>query len=129
MDTFLKVIMSYLQKNWSLSVGFFLALCICWPTWVFSDDSHYQGLAPGKGRQQVLDNCTTCHSTAIILQNHMTRKQWDETLTWMQKKEGLWSLEPDLREKILDYLSTHQGTKNLPSHNLLGHKYTYRPNP
>jgi hypothetical protein len=59
----------------------------------------------------------------------MTRKKWDQTLTWMQKKHGLWILEPDLREQILDYLSTHQGTKSLPSHNLLGHQYTYRPNP
>jgi hypothetical protein len=121
--------MSYLKKNWSLSVGFFLALCICWPTSVFGDDSQNQGLAPGRGRQQVLDNCTTCHSTAIILQNHMTRKKWEQTLTWMQKKQGLRSLEPDLRKKILDYLSIYQGTKNLPSHNLLGHQYTYRPNP
>jgi hypothetical protein len=121
--------MSYLQKKGSLSVGFFLALCICLPTLVFSNDSHYQGLASGKGRQQVLDNCTTCHSTVIILQSHMTRKKWDQTLTWMQKKQGLWSLEPDLREEILDYLSTHQGTKSLPYHNLLGHQYTYRPNP
>jgi hypothetical protein len=129
MDTFLKLIMSYLQKNVSLSVGFFLVLFICWPTWVFSEDSHYQGLAPGKGRQQVLDNCTTCHSTAIILQNYMTRKKWDQTLTWMQKKQGLRSLELDLREKILDYLSTHQGAKSLPSNNPLGHQYTYSPNP
>ena len=129
MDIFPKLIMSYLKKNGSLSVGLFLALFIYWPTWVFSDYSQYQGLAPGKGRQQVLDHCTTCHSTALILQNHMTRKKWDQTLTWMQKKHGLWILESDLREKILDYLSTLQGIKNLPSHNLLGHKYTYRPNP
>lgn len=121
--------MNFLKTNGSLSVYLLLAFYLCSPTWVFSDDFESQGLTPGKGRQQVLDNCTACHSTAIILQNHMTRKKWDQTLTWMQEKQGLWNLEPDLREQILDYLSTHQGTKTSPSHNPLGHQYTYRPNP
>ena len=101
------------------------------PNVVYGEDPQYQGLQSGKGREQILENCTACHSTAIILQNHMPRKQWDQTLTWMQEKQGLWHLEPSLRKTILDYLSTHQGTNNPPSHshNPLGHQYSYRPNP
>ncbi len=110
-----------------------LVLSILWtiPNMGFSEDFQYQGLAPGTGRKQVLENCTACHSTAIILQNRMPRKQWDQTLTWMQKKQGLWDLEPSLRKAILDYLSTHQGTKKSSPqpHNPLGHQYSYRPNP
>ena len=61
----------------------------------------------------------------------MPREQWDQTLTWMQKKQGLWDLKPDLRKTILDYLSTHQGAKNnlYQSHNPMGHQYSYPPNP
>lgn len=110
---------------------FFCLFCSPSPNVVYGEESPYQGLPPGKGREQVLDNCTACHSTAIILQNHMPRKQWDQTLTWMQKKQGLWNLEPSLRKTILDYLSTHQGTKKplFQPHNPLGHQYSYRPNP
>ena len=95
------------------------------------EESQFQGLPPGKGREQVLENCTVCHSSAIILQNHMARKQWDETLTWMQEKQGLWDLEPELRKIILDYLATNQGVKKSPSQTSdpMGHKFSYRPNP
>lgn len=127
--------MNILQKYISLTPWLILLFCLfCIPSLpdvVYGQDSQYQGLPPGKGRDQVLENCTVCHSTAIILQNHMPRKQWDETLTWMQKKQGLWELEPDLRKTILDYLSTHQGTKKslTQSHNPMGHQYSYQPNP
>ena len=98
---------------------------------VVANGEESQGLPPGKGREQVIENCTVCHSSAIILQNHMARKQWDETLTWMQEKQGLWDLELDLRKTILDYLATYQGIKKTPSQSSdpMGHKYTYRPNP
>ena len=41
---------------------------------------------PGKGRQLVVDTCTACHSAKLVLQNRMTRDNWDETITWMQEK-------------------------------------------
>jgi len=127
--------MNVLQKCNSSTPWLILFFCLlCSPSLpnvVYCEDSQYQGLPPGKGREQVIENCTACHSTAIILQNHMPRKQWDQTLTWMQKKQGLWDLEPSLRKTILDYLSTHQGTKKPLSQpqNPMGHQYSYRPNP
>ena len=61
----------------------------------------------------------------------MSRKKWDQTLSWMQEKQGLWDLQPDLRKIILDYLSTYQGAKISPSqpNNPMGHQYSYLPNP
>ena len=96
-----------------------------------AEELQYQSLPPGKGRAQVLKNCTACHSSAIILQTRMSRKKWDQTLSWMQNKQGLRDLQPDLRKIILDYLSTYQGEKkSLPqSYNPMGHKYSYQPNP
>ena len=121
----------YISSTLWLILLFPLFYTSTFPNVVYGEDSQYQGLPPGKGREQVLENCTACHSTAIILQNRMPRKQWDQTLTWMQKKQGLRDLEPDLRKTILDYLSTHQGTKKtLPQpHNPMRHQYSYQPNP
>lgn len=134
-NIFNKRIMNIIKKGISSRackiLFFYLLSTPTLPNAVYGEDPQYQGLSPRKGREQILENCTACHSTAIILQNHMPRKQWDQTLTWMQEKQGLWHLEPSLRKVILDYLSTTQGIKNSPSqsHNPLGHQYSYRPNP
>ncbi len=66
-------------------------------------------LAPGEGRDLVLSACTACHTTEIITASHMTRKNWDSTLTWMEETQGLIRLEPALRKAILDYLEKTQG--------------------
>ncbi|MBC8285981.1 MAG: hypothetical protein H8E42_00755 [Nitrospinae bacterium] len=132
METFFKKgVMNILHKYGPSTVRLILVICLfCSPSNIaHGGDLQYQELPPGEGRKQVLENCTACHSTAIILQNRMPRMQWDQTLTWMQEKQGLWDLGPDLRKTILDYLSTHRGVKKLPSHNPLGHQYSYRPNP
>ena len=39
----------------------------------------------------------------------MSRKAWDKTITWMQKEQGLWELNKEVRKIILDYLSKTQG--------------------
>jgi len=62
--------------------------------------------APGKAMVAV--NCIPCHSTAIIAANHLTRSQWDETITTMQKKNGMWPIPPAIRKQILDYLAVAQ---------------------
>ncbi len=59
----------------------------------------------GKGRSLVVETCTTCHSSKLVLQNGMTRENWDVTITWMQEKQGLRELTKKDRKTILDYLS------------------------
>ena len=49
-----------------------------------------------------------CHSTAIIAATHATRERWDELITTMQQKHGLWPLVPAVRNQILDYLAATQ---------------------
>lgn len=96
---------------------------------------------PGKGRQLVVDTCTACHSAKLVLQNRMTRDNWDETITWMQKKQGLWELTKEERSSILDYLSsvlgveagkqgreTEQGISKGPEEFKI-YRYDYKPNP
>ncbi len=86
-----------------------LVLLLALASPVLAEEIDYQGLPKGKGRDTVLENCTACHTASIILQNHMTRKKWNETITWMQEKQGLWPLDPPDRNTILDYLAKFQG--------------------
>ena len=70
--------------------------------------SAIQSLKPGPGREQVQINCIPCHSTAIITATHATRERWDELITTMQQKHGLWPLIPTIRKQLLDYLAATQ---------------------
>lgn len=70
--------------------------------------SAIEQLKPGPGIELVLSNCMPCHSTAVIAATHQTRERWDETITRMQKQNGMWPLAPDMRNRILDYLAATQ---------------------
>jgi len=88
-------------------------------------------LPKGPHRDVVEETCTACHSAAIILQNRMNRKRWDETITWMQKEQGLMSLSQKVRNQILDYLESVQGMASpagKPSTHRM-YEYDYPPNP
>jgi len=76
---------------------------------VAKEKNNYQGLPSVSGVELVIKNCTVCHSADIILENHMSRKAWDKTITWMQKEQGLWELNKEVRKIILDYLAKTQG--------------------
>jgi len=70
--------------------------------------SAIQPLKPGPGRELVLANCMPCHSTAVIAATHATRARWDELVTTMQQRHGLWPIAPQMRTQILDYLAATQ---------------------
>ena len=92
---------------------------------------NYQGLPADDGVDLVLENCTACHSTEIIRENHMSREAWDKTITWMQEKQGLWELGKD-RKIILDYLSKAQGVEKSKAGGREGnpmYEFDYRANP
>jgi Quinohemoprotein amine dehydrogenase A, alpha subunit, haem binding len=90
-------------------------------------------LPQGPQRDVVEDTCTACHSAAIILQNRMNRKRWDETITWMQNEQGLMDLTPQIRKQILDYLEDARGMgspvgKPSPEIHRM-YEFDYPPNP
>ena len=90
-------------------------------------------LPNGPNRKVVEETCTACHSAAIILQNRMNRTRWDETITWMQEKQGLMALSPQARKQILDYLETVRGMaspagKPSPKTHRM-YEFDYPPNP
>ncbi|WP_430968485.1 monoheme cytochrome C [Spongiimicrobium sp. 2-473A-2-J] len=64
------------------------------------------GFVEGKGLVQVIQNCTNCHSAALVTQNRMTREGWVSTIRWMQETQNLWDLG-DNEEIIVSYLASY----------------------
>ncbi|MGB3152040.1 MAG: monoheme cytochrome C [Maribacter sp.] len=64
------------------------------------------GFKEGKGLIEVIQNCTNCHSAALVTQNKMTREGWLATIRWMQETQNLWDLGKN-EETILNYLSSN----------------------
>ncbi len=94
--------------------------------------SAFEQLKEGTGRDVVLAMCMPCHSTAVITASHRSRAGWDQTITKMQKQNGMWQIPAELRTQILDYLEVTQPpsdpglekARETPWANPL-----YRPNP
>jgi hypothetical protein len=64
------------------------------------------GLKEGEGLMTVVNNCTTCHSAQLVMQNRMNEERWIATIRWMQRTQNLWELGEN--EKIIvDYLVTN----------------------
>ena len=95
--------------NYFFALPIFALVFLLTSNAVTKEKNNYQGLPPVSGVELVIKNCTVCHSADIILENHMSRKAWDKTITWMQKEQGLWELNKEVRKIILDYLAKTQG--------------------
>lgn len=68
------------------------------------------GLVVAPGWELVRANCSACHSTRLVVQNHKTEEGWVHTIRWMQEKHGLWDLGAS-EETIVNYLASHYGTQ------------------
>jgi hypothetical protein len=62
------------------------------------------GLIAREGYREVINNCTTCHSASLVIQNRMDARGWEETIKWMQETQNLWELG-DKQEVIVNYLA------------------------
>lgn len=61
------------------------------------------GLVVSEGYREVIENCTSCHSASLVIQNRMDAKGWEATIKWMQETQNLWPLG-DKQEVIISYL-------------------------
>lgn len=68
------------------------------------------GLVDAEGLMTVVNNCTSCHSSKIILQNRMNEDRWNATIKWMQKTQNLGDLGSN-QEVIVNYLVTNYPPK------------------
>lgn len=71
-------------------------------------DDH-SGLVMAPGWTGVRDHCGACHSTRLVTQNRGTRETWRSLIRWMQRTQGLWTLDAATETAILDYLEEHYG--------------------
>lgn len=85
------------------------------------------GLIVAHGVEDVVSNCTACHSAKFITLQRGSRDTWKDMIRWMQRTQGLWSLDmpnaqgENTEKVILDYLAKNyapdekiERRKNLP---------------
>ena len=68
------------------------------------------GLIDAPGLALVIQHCTSCHSSKLIIQNQMSSAGWKSTIQWMQETQNLWDLKED-EEQIITYLATNYAPK------------------
>ena len=61
------------------------------------------------GASETFDACTPCHSERIVVQQGLTREQWDELMVWMVEEQEMEPIEEGALTVILDYLAEHYG--------------------
>ena len=66
------------------------------------------GFVDDAGLMTVVNNCTNCHSSKLVIQNRMNADRWNATIKWMQDTQNLWDLGGN-QKIIVDYL-----VKNYP---------------
>jgi hypothetical protein len=57
-------------------------------------------------RENAFYFCTACHSFKIVAAQGMSRKRWDESLSWMVERHNMPDVQGEDRENILDYLAS-----------------------
>lgn len=77
--------------------------------WVSSDTLKKDpetGLIIDKDLYMVKAQCTSCHSSKLIIANHFTRDGWKQKIRWMQANHNLWELG-ETEKQVLDYLEKY----------------------
>ncbi|MFT6867949.1 MAG: hypothetical protein ACJA08_002796 [Cyclobacteriaceae bacterium] len=69
------------------------------------------GLIEAEGLMTVVNNCTGCHSSKLIIQNRMNAERWNATIKWMQETQNLWNLDAN-QEIIVNYLVSNYPPKD-----------------
>lgn len=64
------------------------------------------GFVEAEGMMEVINNCTNCHSSQLVIQNRMNEERWIATIRWMQETQNLWDLGNN-EEIIVNYLVTN----------------------
>lgn len=73
------------------------------------DDPFGPDWPAGAGREFTGHLCNACHSLAIVKQQGLSEKAWDELLDWMVEEQGMSELEPDDRALVVAYLAENFG--------------------
>ena len=72
------------------------------------------GMIVDKDLYMVKAQCTSCHSSKLIVQNRFTRDGWKQKIRWMQANHNLWELG-DTEKQVLDYLEKNYAPQQMVS--------------
>ncbi|MBL4655116.1 MAG: cytochrome C [Bacteroidia bacterium] len=64
----------------------------------------HTGLIADEGYKMVKQQCISCHSSKLIIQNRATKEGWTNIIQWMQETQELWDLGKN-EEIIVNYLA------------------------
>ena len=72
--------------------------------------TQFRELPQGTGREEVEAACYACHSADLLVQQHLTEKQWTATVEKMVR----WGAPVDESKKsvVIAYLAKHFGPEN-----------------
>ena len=77
------------------------------------DQQFIESLPEGTGKNALTVRCTSCHNLEPVFESsNSTHEQWENTILWMQKMQGMPPLEPQEKSDIIEYLMTHKPKKN-----------------
>ena len=79
----------------------------CLPATAESDELAELGLPHDIGRDEVEIFCGACHSLKLVVQQGLSRGDWDELLVYMIEEHEMEPLDTDDRQLVLDYLTKH----------------------
>jgi hypothetical protein len=65
------------------------------------------GLIESGDWQLVYANCFACHSLALVTAQRGDTSYWRDIVREMQTNRNMWTLAPDMEEKIINYLAEH----------------------
>ncbi|MCA8955389.1 MAG: hypothetical protein KDC87_04910 [Planctomycetes bacterium] len=86
------------------------------------------GLVAAPGREQVIAHCLVCHSSAIVVSNHLDRAGWEDIVDQMQHN-GMRPIDAAIREAIVAYLERTQRPDESGAVDGPWAAPRYRPNP
>ena len=71
--------------------------------------SHEEEFGPywpkGETAEEVGYFCMACHSLAIIAQQGLDRKRWDDVMQWMVEDHGMPELDDETHRRFVDFLA------------------------
>jgi cytochrome c len=78
------------------------------PAAIAAEDD-FGGLPKGPGQEDVYAICAACHSIKLVLQQRLSRADWDEALDYMVAEQAMEKLDAEDRKIVLDYLGKYLG--------------------
>lgn len=91
-----------MNQNWNTILGVTCALFLATAV-------NAQTLPNGKGKAELIEGCTACHGTSLIVQKRRTPEDWKKVVNDMAARES--DSTPQDIKNITRYLTTNFGIK------------------